>query len=357
MFEDKKMRIPAGPPQNRQSILPMNRKVFITGVAGFLGSHLADAFLERGYAVSGIDNLIGGSLDNVPAGVEFRAVDCNELDSYADMLEGTDLVYHCAALAYEGLSVFSPHFIDRHISGASVGVLSNAIAKGVRRFVFCSSMARYGANAVPYREDQQPRPVDPYGVSKYTAEIMVRMLSDMHGMEFNIGVPHNIIGPRQRYDDPYRNVASIMINRMLQGQQPVVYGDGSQSRCFSFVGDVLPSLVLLGTEQGIRSETVNLGPDEEVVSILQLAQEIASQLDFDLKPIFVPARPLEVNTAFCCSKKARDLLGYRTSFTLREGLAAMIAWIRQNGTRTFRYNLPLEIVSKNTPATWTERLI
>jgi UDP-glucose 4-epimerase len=144
---------------------------------------------------------------------------------------------------------------------------------------------------------------------------------------------------------------------MLQGQQPIIYGDGSQSRCFSFIGDVLPSLVLLGTEPGIRSETVNLGPDEEVVSIWQLAQEIAAQLDFDLQPIFVPERPLEVKTAFCSSKKDRDLLGYHTSYTLRDGLAAMIAWIRQNGTRTFRYNLPLEIVSGKTPTTWTERLI
>jgi UDP-glucose 4-epimerase len=186
---------------------------------------------------------------------------------------------------------------------------------------------------------------------------MVRTLSNMHGMEFNIAVPHNIIGPRQRYDDPYRNVASIMINRMLQGKQPIIYGDGSQSRCFSFVDDVLSSLVRLGTDPGVRSEVVNLGPDEEVVSILRLAEEIAAQLDFELQPIFVPARPLEVKASFCSSDKARNLLGYRTSYTLQAGIESMIEWIRQKGTRKFRYHLPLEIVNRHTPATWTERLI
>lgn len=335
----------------------MGGRVFITGVAGFLGSHVADAFLLRGYQVSGIDNLLGGSVDNVPAGVDFRVADCNDRAAYADMLAATELVYHCAALAHEGLSVFSPHLINTHVSNASIGVLSAALASGVKRFVYCSSMARYGHNPVPYTEDQEPHPVDPYGISKVAGELALRALCAEHGMEFNIAVPHNIIGPRQRYDDPYRNVASIMINRMLRGQQPIIYGDGRQTRCFSFVADVVPSLLRLGIDPDIRNEVINLGPDEQVVSIFDLAREIADLLDFELTPIFVPARPLEVMEAFCSSDKARRLLDYRTTYGLREGLEEMVAWISGKGPKPFRYDYEIEIRTARTPKTWTEALI
>lgn len=327
--------------------------VFITGVAGFLGSHLAEAFQNSGARVSGIDNLLGGAPENVPAGVDFRVADCNDRQAYADMLGEGRVVYHCAALAHEGLSVFSPHLISTHGINATAGVISAAIAAGAARIVYCSSMARYGSNPAPFTEDQEPRPEDPYAISKVAGEQMLRTLCDAHGVEFNIAVPHNIIGPRQCYDDPYRNVASIMINRMLRGLQPVVYGDGLQRRCFSLVDDVVPSLVRLGFDPAIRSEVFNLGPDEEVVTILDLAREIADLLDFDLHPIFMPARPLEVRDAFCSSDKARRVLDYRTTRRLRDGLAGMIEWIRASGPREFRYGYEIEIRTPRTPETWS----
>ncbi len=337
--------------------MPITGKVFITGVAGFLGSHLADAFLARGSQVAGIDNLLGGDSGNVPPGVDFRIADCNDRHAYADMLRGTRIAYHCAALAHEGLSVFSPHLISTHGINATTGFISAAIAGGVRRIVYCSSMARYGRNPSPFTEDQDPRPVDPYAISKFAGELMLRTLCDAHGAEFNIAVPHNVIGPRQRYDDPYRNVASIMINRMLRGLQPVIYGDGSQRRCFSFVADIVPSLVRLGVDPDIRSEVFNLGPDEQVTTILDLAREIADLLGFELAPIFMPSRPLEVQEAFCSSDKVRRLLGYRTAHTLREGLAGIIAWIRAKGPREFRYDYEIEIRNERTPRTWADSII
>ncbi len=329
-------------------------KVFVTGVAGFLGSHLAEAFVERGAEVAGIDNLLGGTRENVPAGVEFRIADCNDRQAYADMLGDVGIVYHCAALAHEGLSVFSPHLISTHGINASAAVISASIAAEVDRIVYCSSMARYGSNAPPFTEDQEPRPEDPYAISKVAGEQMLRTLCDAHGVEFNIAVPHNIIGPRQCYDDPFRNVASIMINRMLRGLQPVVYGDGRQQRCFSFVDDVVPSLVRLGVDPEIRSEVFNLGPDEEVVTILDLAEEIATLLDFELDPIFMPARPLEVRNAFCSSDKARRALGYRTAHRLSDGLAGMVEWIRAKGPKDFRYDYEIEIRNARTPETWAK---
>lgn len=335
----------------------MQSKVFITGVAGFLGSYVAEEFLRLGYQVSGIDNLFGGYRDNVPAAVDFRVADCNNQASYLDMLDNVDIVYHCAAAAYEGVSVFSPHFINHNTCNATVAVLSAAISRGARRFVHCSSMARYGENKAPFYEEMEPRPVDPYGISKYSAELMVQNLCRTHGIEYNIAIPHNIIGPRQKYDDPYRNVASIMINRMLQGQQPIIYGDGSQMRCFSYIQDVLFCLVKLGTEAHIYNDVFNIGPDEDFISIRQLAEIIADQLNFPLDPIFVPGRPMEVKLANCSADKARKYLNYRTQSSLRECLSDMIAWIQEKGTKEFNYNIHLEIVNEKTPRTWTKHLI
>ena len=125
-------------------------KVFVTGVAGFLGSHLADAMLAEGHQVVGVDNLIGGELDNVPSKVNFHQFDCNDFNHIQKVSEGCDIYYHCAATAYEGLSVFSPHFVTQNIVGASVAIFSAAVANRAKRVVFCSSMARYGALKPPF---------------------------------------------------------------------------------------------------------------------------------------------------------------------------------------------------------------
>lgn len=331
-------------------------KVFITGVAGFLGSHLADAMLADGHEVVGIDSMVGGALENVPAGVDFHEADCNDTERVRRLSAGSEIVYHCAALAHEGLSVFSPDLITRNIVGASVAVFSAAIANKARRIVTCSSMARYGALEPPFTEDMFPQPQDPYGIGKLAAEHILANLCTTHGVEYVIAVPHNIIGPRQKYDDPYRNVAAIMTNLMLQGRQPVIYGDGRQRRCFSWVGDCIACLKAMAFLPGLSGEVINIGPDEEPVTVLDLARRIASQLGFDLDPVFLPGRPREVERAVCSSDKARRLLDYTTTVDLDTALAAMIAYIRERGPRPFKYHLPVEIVTEATPKTWTEHL-
>ncbi|MBQ8326645.1 MAG: NAD-dependent epimerase/dehydratase family protein [Lachnospiraceae bacterium] len=332
-------------------------RVFITGVAGFLGSHLADAMLAEGHEVVGCDNLIGGYLDNVPDDVEFYQVDCNYLNTMNKLLKGVDIVYHTACTAYEGLSVFSPHLVSQNTYLNTASVATAAVAQGVKRFVYCSSMARYGhQEIVPFTEDMICKPQDPYGIAKYAAEQMLHCLSEVHGMELVVAVPHNIIGPRQKYDDPYRNVASIMINLMLQGRQPIIYGDGTQKRCFSFVQDDIDCLKKLAFQDNVVGETINIGPDEEFVTINELAETIADLLDFDLKPIYMPGRPQEVKLATCSADKARRLLGYNTQYTLRQGLSEMIDYIKQKGTKKFRYHLDVEIVNDKTPETWKNKL-
>jgi UDP-glucose 4-epimerase len=332
-------------------------KVFISGVAGFLGSHLADVSIRRGDEVVGCDNMIGGDLHNLPEGIQFEETDCGDIEAMKRMLTGVDVVYHCAAIATEGLSVFSPAIIAKHVYENTAGLLAAAASRGVKRFVYCSSMARYGSGSPPFHEQQRADPEDPYGIAKYAGELLVENVCRTHGLEYVIAIPHNIIGPRQKYDDPYRNVASIMINRMLQGKQPIIYGDGEQTRCFSFVQDCVDPLIKMGTLPGLSGEVINIGPDEEAVTINELARILAKLLPFDLDPIHVTARPKEVRDARCSADKARRLLNYRTQTSLEDGLKSIIDWIREHGTKPFEYHLPIEIDSPLVPKTWRDRLL
>lgn len=337
----------------------MSKTFFVSGVAGFLGSHIADALLAQGHRVIGADNLIGGYLDNVNPGVEFHQIDLIDRAALVPLLQRVDVIYHCAATAYEGFSVFSPHLVSQNIIGITTSLLSAAIACKVERFIHCSSMARYGTQpTVPFTEDMFPVPQDPYGIAKLAAEMQVKCLCDIHGMKYVIAVPHNIIGARQKYDDPYRNVASIMINLMLQGRQPFIYGDGEQVRCFSSIQDVVQPLILMADNADVVGEIINIGPDEEFVTINQLAHLIAEIINFkNLEPTYGPGRPLEVKYATCSADKARRLLGYKTSTPLREGLVDIVEYICKRGTRPFLYHLDLEFVTEITPKTWSEKLM
>jgi UDP-glucose 4-epimerase len=333
------------------------KKIFITGIAGFLGSHLADTMLNLGHQVAGCDNLLGGYLENVPSNAEFHQIDCGYLNTMNKLLKNVDVVYHTACTAYEGLSVFSPHLVCQNTFQITATVASAAISQGVKRFVNCSSMARYGTqDQVPFTEIMTPHPQDPYGIAKLAAENLLNCLAHVHGMEVVHAVPHNIIGPRQKYDDPYRNVASIMINLMLQGRQPIIYGDGNQKRCFSFVQDDIECLTKLAFSPDVAGEIINIGPDEEFVTINELAHLIAQLVDFDLHPIYVPDRPQEVKLATCSADKARKLLGYKTKYTLKQGLQEIIDYVKKRGTRNFLYHLSVEIDNDKTPKTWKNKM-
>jgi UDP-glucose 4-epimerase len=332
-------------------------KIFITGVAGFLGSHLADRMIALGHTVAGNDTLIGGYLDNIPNGVEFYQIDCCNVEAMTNAMQGSDVVYHCAATAHEGLSIFSPSFITRNIFQASVATISAAIQNKVKRFVYCSSMARYGNQEYPFKESQKPRPVDPYAIAKVAGEDVLKCLAELNNMEWVIAVPHNIVGPRQRYDDPFRNVMSIMINRVLQNKPPIIYGDGSQMRCFSFIDDCIFCLEKLAFDPTIKNDIFNIGPDEEFITIKDLANLIIQELDFNKEPTYIADRPNEVKYATCDATKARTQLGYTTSTTLIDGVRSTIQYIKEKGPKPFDYSYPLEIINEKTPKTWSERLM
>jgi len=371
----------------------MKETVCITGVAGLIGSWIAESLMKKGYRVIGFDNLIGGYEDTISflEGIDKNIKDEEELETpyihleldekvqrslknfeyfYHDVSwhEGIEhisnilkkhkvkAVYHCAAIAPEGYSVFSPSIISNSVFMGTTVMATAAIRAGVKRFINLSSMSRYGDQEGPFIEDMNKKPVDPYALAKSSAEDMATMLGKMHGMEVVHAIPHNVMGPRQSYSDPYRNVVSIMTNLMLQGRQPIIYGDGSQSRCFSMIQDDVEIFVKLLDCDIEHGEAFNIGPDDREISILDLAKLIASILNFDLDPIFETSRPHEVMHPICSSDKIRKRFGFVPKMSLEDGIKSIVNYIKERGVSEFRYHLPIEISNKeNIPKTWKER--
>ena len=333
------------------------QKILITGVAGFLGSHLAEKLNIQGHKVVGVDNMMGGYEDNVPKNIEFYNYDCCDLKKMNKVMKDINVVYHCAATAHEGLSVFSPFEITKNNYLASASVFSAAVSNKVKRIIFCSSMARYGDQKTPFTEEMKPRPVDPYAIAKVASESVLINLCELNNIEWVIAVPHNIIGPRQKYDDPFRNVVSIMINRMLQKKEPIIYGDGNQKRCFSYIDDCLSCLLPMLDQKNLNRQIVNIGPDEEYVTINNVAEICANVTGSNLKPIYKSDRPREVKEATCSADKARKLLNYKTQTSLKEGIEKTFEYIKKRGVKPFDYYIDLEIKNELTPSTWLKKEI
>jgi|TARA_B110000211_G_scaffold20074_1_gene20883 UDP-glucose 4-epimerase len=332
-------------------------KILVTGVAGFLGSHLAEQLSNLGHEVIGIDSMIGGYKDNIPKDIQFYNINCCDFKKIKNIMSGVEIVYHCAATAHEGLSVFSPYEITKNNYLASVSIFSAAINHKVKRIIFCSSMARYGDQQTPFLESAKPTPVDPYAISKVAAEDVLINLCELNNTEWVIAVPHNIIGPRQKYDDPFRNVVSIMINRMLQGKAPIIYGDGEQKRCFSYIDDCLSCLIPMLDQKDLNKQIINIGPDEEFVTINKVAEICSNVTGINLPPIYKPGRPREVKHATCSADKARKLLNYKTTVALKEGIQKTYEYIKKRGVKDFDYNIDIEINNDLTPKTWTQKEI
>ena len=332
-------------------------KILVTGVAGFLGSHLADKLSKLGHEVLGVDNMVGGYKDNISKEIEFFNIDCCDFQKIKKIMKDIDIVYHCAATAHEGLSVFSPFQITKNNYLASISIFSAAINEKVKRIIFCSSMARYGDQKTPFSEDMQTRPIDPYGISKVAAEQVLQNLCDLNNIEWVIAVPHNIIGPKQIYDDPYRNVVSIFLNRMLQGKPPIIYGDGEQKRCFSYIDDCLDCMIPMLDQENLNKQIINIGPDEEFVTINEVVEICANISGSNLDPIYKKDRPREVKHATCSSNKARELLKYKTKTNLKEGILRTCDYIKKRGVREFNYRLSIEIDNNLTPETWKKKEI
>jgi UDP-glucose 4-epimerase len=184
---------------------------------------------------------------------------------------------------------------------------------------------------------------------------MLQILCDTHGVDWTIAVPHNIIGPLQKYDDPFRNVVSIFLNRMMQNNPPIIYGDGLQTRCFSYVDDCVYCLIRM-IHAGSK-EVINIGPDEEFTTVKELAEICANITGYNGTFTYVPDRPQEVKHAVCSSDKARKILKYKTTTKLKKAVEETYKYIKERGAKPFNYYLNLEIINEKTPKTWTEKKI
>ena len=215
-------------------------------------------------------------------------------------------------------------------------------------------MARYGNQISPFKESMEPRPATPYGLAKLAGEKLLMNLAHIHGLEAVIFVPQNLFGPRQRFDDPYRNAVAITIHRLLRDQPPIVYGSGEQRRRFSPIQDIIPLFQDLFFSSKANGEIINAGPDRDI-SLNQLIEILNRIMGKNLKALYQERRPGEVQNAFCDSSKARKLFGCNPSSDLEEALREMIAYIQAESPQPFSYKRKIEI-ERSLPTVWKDKL-
>ena len=330
-------------------------RVLVTGGAGFIGSHVADALISRGHSVTILDDLSGGFLENVPSSATFiqGTVTDHHLVDRACADGRFEHVYHLAAYAAEGLSHFIKRFNYTNNVIGSVNLLNAAINTGVTTFVFSSSIAVYGgSSAAPMTEETAVSPEDSYGIAKHTVELELRACREMFGLNYVIFRPHNVFGPRQNVGDRYRNVVGIFMNQILQGLPMTIFGDGTQTRAFSYIDDVAPMMAEAIDVPASWNQTFNIGADQPY-SLLQLATAVSAAMGLPSHVTHLEARR-EVRHAHSSHDKARRVFGPRPQTSLEEGLGRMAAWVRQHGARTSAAFDGIEI-AKNLPASWQTR--
>jgi UDP-glucose 4-epimerase len=323
----------------------------VTGGAGFIGSHVAEHLVRKGHRVVVLDDLSGGFKENVPDGCHF--VQGSILDhALVDRLFAEhhfDYVYHLAAYAAEGLSHFIKRFNYTNNVIGSVNLINASVNHGVKRFVFTSSIAVYGAGQSPMTEEMMPKPEDSYGIAKFAVEQELRASHEMFGLDFIIFRPHNVYGERQNVGDRYRNVVGIFMNQLLQGDPMTVFGDGEQERAFTHIDDVAPAIADSVDIPAARNEVFNVGADVPF-TVNHLARLVAEAMNRECKINYLDARN-EVKVAFSDHTKADRVFGGHKKTSLEDGIKAMAAWVAKHGARTSGVFEGIEI-EKNLPASW-----
>lgn len=330
-------------------------KILVTGGAGFMGSWLVDGLLTQGHKVVSVDNLSGGFTRNVNKKCKFVKMDLRDTKKVSKITKDIDIIFHLAAYAAEGQSIFSPIEINDINVKSMNNLLVAAVNNDIKKFIFTSSMGVYGNQKPPFDETMERKPEDPYGCDKTYCERMLEIFAETYGFVYTIIRPHNVYGPRQNISDPYRNVLGIWINRIICGKPPFIYGDGEQTRAFSYIKDITPPLANTPFLEKANNQIINLG-SEEVVSINKACELVLSVMGSDLTPKHMEERPREVKHAYCAIDKAQKILGYKTNHKLKIGLEKMVDWVREIGPQKPTYRLPLEI-TKRAPKVWREKLI
>lgn len=331
-------------------------KCLVTGGAGFIGAHVVRELLSAGHSVCVLDDLSGGFRENVPQAAEFveGSILNHELIDSLFQSHQFDYVYHLAAYAAEGLSHFIKRYNYNNNLVGSINLINASINHDVKCFVFTSSIAVYGANQLPMREDMIPQPEDSYGVAKLAVEQELKCSKEMFGLDYVIFRPHNVYGEYQNIGDKYRNVIGIFMNQIMQGKQLTVFGDGSQTRAFSYVKPVAQVIASSPNVKAALGQVFNVGADQPY-SVRELAEEVCRVFDVDVDIEYLEARN-EVLHAYSDHSRVRQVFGEIPQIELREGLEIMANWATQHGARTTKPFAAIEVARKM-PASWAETTI
>ena len=312
----------------------MSKTVLITGVAGLLGSRLADWIIENKpeYKVVGIDDLSGGFVENINPKVEHWQMDltshpienCFEVHKF-------DYVFHFAAYAAEGLSPFIRGYNYDNNLKSTARIVNNCIKHNVKRLIFTSSLAVYGhGNGGIFDEGQQQAPIDPYGVAKYACEMDIKIAGEQHGLDYCIIRPHNVYGIKQNIWDKYRNVLGIWMYQYLNKQPMTIFGDGKQTRAFSYIDDILEPLWNAAVTPKASKEIINLGgvAEHSIMHSAQILQSVIGGGDIEFKE-----GRHEVKHSIPTFQKSIDILGFEHKTPLKAGLTQMWEWAQKQPMR------------------------
>lgn len=327
-------------------------RIIVTGGAGFIGSHVAEALHRRGHAVTVLDDLSGGFPDNIVDGISFVQGSITDVELVNRLFDEQqfEYVYHLAAYAAEGLSHFIKRFNYTNNLIGSVNLINAAVNHAVKCFVFTSSIAVYGASPeLPMTEAMSPHPEDSYGIAKLAVEQELKVSHEMFGLNHVIFRPHNVYGERQNIGDKYRNVVGIFMNQILQGKPMSVFGDGTQTRAFSYVGDIVPFMAEAIDTPQAYNQIFNVGADQPY-SVNDLACCVAQAMGVEPQITHLPPRN-EVMNAYSSHEKVESVFGVRPKTSLEDGLGRMAGWVKQHGARTSQKFKDIE-VTKNFPVAW-----
>jgi UDP-glucose 4-epimerase len=305
-----------------------------------------------GHNVVVLDDLSGGFQENLPAGVEFIKGSITDVELINRLFEKYrfDFVYHLAAYAAEGLSHFIRRFNYTNNTIGSINLINASVNSGtVKRFVFTSSIAVYGAGQLPMTEEMVPSPEDPYGISKLAVELDLKAAHEMFGLEYTIFRPHNVYGEYQNIGDRYRNVIGIFMNQIMKNQPLSVFGDGKQTRAFSYISNIAPLIANCVENADAANQIFNIGADRPY-AVIELAQTVAQA--FGVKPVIKHLdQRKEVLHAFSSHKKLEKVFGPQNYVTLAEGISKMAEWAKSAGARESKVFSGIE-VDKNLPPSW-----
>lgn len=329
----------------------MKGTCLVTGGAGFMGSHLCSDLTASGYNVIALDDLSGGFVENVPQGTKFVQGSINDVELVEKIFkeDKIDYIFHLAAYAAEGLSHFIKRFNYTNNLIGTINLINAAVNHEVKCFVFTSSIAVYGTNQVPMTEDLTPMPEDSYGIAKYAVEMDLKVSHEMFGLNYIVFRPHNVYGERQNIGDKYRNVIGIFMNQMMQDKPVTVFGDGEQTRAFSYIGDVSPIIARSIETPEAYNQIFNVGADTPY-TVNYLAEVVAKAMNKPLRKVHLDARN-EVVNAYASHAKIRSVFGEHIKASLEEGVKRQADWALKAGSKASAKFENIE-VSKNLPPSW-----